>query len=90
MADIMATLKSRLTAQGQISVPAEVRRKLGLSAGSVLEWIEEDGRFVVRREGKYTFEDMHKALFPTPPKPISVEEMDEAIRKHLRRKHARR
>ena len=90
MTVIMANPKSRLTAQGQVSVPAEVRRKLGLSTGSVLEWVEEDGRFVVRREGKYTFEDMHKALFPAPPKPVSVEEMDEGIRRHLRRKHARR
>ncbi len=61
----MALARSRLTAQGQISVPAEVRRKLGLGPGSVLEWDEEDGKVVVRRVGRYTSDEMHKALFPT-------------------------
>src|SRR5690349_5426920 len=37
----MALAYSKITAQGQISVPAEVRRKLGLGPGSVLEWEEE-------------------------------------------------
>jgi AbrB family looped-hinge helix DNA binding protein len=33
--------QSKITAQGQISVPADVRRKLGLGPGSILEWQEE-------------------------------------------------
>ena len=87
----MALARSRLTAQGQISVPAEVRRKLGLGPGSVLEWDEEDGKVVVRRVGRYTSEEMHKALFPNgPPAPRTVEEMDEGIREYMRKKHARR
>lgn len=87
----MALARSRLTAQGQISVPAEVRRKLGLAAGSVLEWNEEDGEIVVRRVGRYTSEEIHKALFPNGPPPYqSVAEMDEGIRRYMRKKHARR
>jgi len=87
----MALARSRLTAQGQISVPAEVRRKLGLAPGSVLEWNEEDGKIVVRKSGKYDWDDIHKALFPDgPPPPLSVEGMDEAIRRYIRKKHARR
>jgi AbrB family looped-hinge helix DNA binding protein len=38
----MALAHSKVTAQGQISVPAEVRKKLGIGPGSILEW-EEDG-----------------------------------------------
>lgn len=38
----MAIAHSKVTAQGQISVPSEVRRKLGIGPGSVLEW-DEDG-----------------------------------------------
>ena len=87
----MALARSRLTAQGQISVPAEVRRKLGLGPGSVLEWDEEDGKVVVRRVGRYTSDEMHKALFPNGPPPHrTVEEMDEGIREYMRKKHARR
>jgi AbrB family looped-hinge helix DNA binding protein len=37
----MAIAQSRLTAQGQISVPAAVRRKLGVGPASTLEWHEE-------------------------------------------------
>ena len=45
----MAIAQSKVTAQGQISVPAEVRRKLGIGPGSVLEWDEEGDVVVVRK-----------------------------------------
>ena len=87
----MALARSRLTAQGQISVPAEIRRKLGLGPGSVLEWDEEGGRIFVRRAGKYDWDDLHKTLFPNgPPRRRTIEEMDEGIREYMRKKHARR
>jgi AbrB family looped-hinge helix DNA binding protein len=86
----MAIPQSKVTAEGQISVPPEIREKLGIGPGSVLEWHEEGNRVVLRKAGGYTFEDIHRALFPTPPEPRTIEEMDEGIRRHLRKKHARR
>jgi antitoxin PrlF len=87
----MAIAKSRITAQGQVSVPAEVRRRLGAGPGSVLEWVEEDGAIVVRKKGRYSWRDIHVALFPDgPPKRRTIAEMDEGIEKYLRQKHARR
>jgi len=53
----MTLAVSKLPAQGQISVPAEVRRRLGLGPGSVLEWDEQDGEIVVRRATLYSSED---------------------------------
>jgi antitoxin PrlF len=86
----MAIAKSRITAQGQVSVPAEVRRRLGAGPGSVLEWDEADGAIVVRRKGKYSSLDIHQAVFPDgPPKRKSVAEMDRGIREFMRRRHAR-
>lgn len=83
--------RSKLTAQGQISVPAEIRRELGLSAGSILEWEKAGDRVVVRKVGRYTYEDIHKALFPDGPPPhVTIEEMDEGIRRYMRKKYARR
>jgi AbrB family looped-hinge helix DNA binding protein len=64
----MVIAHSKLTAQGQISVPAEVRRKLGIGPGSILEWDEDGEKIVVRRAGHYTSEDVHGALFPKPLK----------------------
>ena len=86
----MAIARSKITAQGQISVPGDVRRKLGVGPGSVLEWVEEDSKIVVRRAGRYTFEDIHRVLFgEQPPETRSVEEMREGIRRYVRRRHAR-
>lgn len=86
----MALAQSKLTAQGQISVPAEVRRRLGLSPGSILEWEEKGGEIVVRRAGRYTSEDLHRALFPDPPKPLTLEEMKEGIEEYVKKRYARR
>jgi AbrB family looped-hinge helix DNA binding protein len=86
----MAIARSRITAQGQVSVPAEVRKKLGAGPGSVLEWDEEDGAIVVRRKGRFSSMDIHKALFPNgPPKRRSLAQMDEGIKRLMRRRHAR-
>lgn len=86
----MATAYSRLTAQGQVSVPAEIRRKLGLGAGSVLEWDEEGGEIVIRRAGRYTSEDIHRALFAAPPRRRSLKDLKQGIREHVQGRHARR
>jgi AbrB family looped-hinge helix DNA binding protein len=81
---------SKLTTQGQISVPAAVRRKLGLGPGSVLEWDAQGGNVVVRRAGRFTSEQMHQTLFATIPQPRTLPELKEGIRRHLRERHARR
>ena len=86
----MALAHSKLTAQGQISVPAEVRRKLGIGPGSVLEWDDEGGNVVVRRVGRHSSEDVHRSLFSKPPKPQSLAEMKEGVRRDIKRRHAGR
>ena len=87
----MALAHSRVTAQGQISVPAGIRQKLGIGPGSVLEWDDDGGKIVVRRSARFTSEDIHRALFPQrPPKPRTIAEMDEAIGQRVRERYARR
>lgn len=86
----MAIAHSKLTAQGQISVPTEVRRRLGIGPGSILEWDEEGERIVVRRAGRYTSEDVRRALFEEAPEPRTLEELKEGVRQHVRDRHARR
>jgi antitoxin PrlF len=85
----MALAHSRLTAQGQISVPAEVRKRLGVGPGAVLEWDEENGQVVVRRAGRYSSEDIHRALFRKPPQAKSLDDLKEGIRRHIKGRHAR-
>jgi antitoxin PrlF len=86
----MAIAHSKLTAQGQISVPAKVRRKLGIGPGSVLEWDDDGEQVVVRRVGRYTSEDVHRSLFPTPPKPKTLAEQKDGVRRHKRSRRAGR
>ena len=85
----MALAQSKLTAQGQISVPAEVRKKLGVGPGSVLEWDEQDGRVIVRRAGRYTSEEVHSALFPGEDPGQEPANVKDAVRKYIRKRHAR-
>lgn len=85
----MAIAQSKLTAQGQISIPSEVRRKLGIGPGSVVEWDERDAEIVVRRAGKHTSSDVHAALFGSSPK-VSPTPVRQGIRAYIRKKHARR
>jgi antitoxin PrlF len=87
----MPLARSKLTAQGQISIPAEVRRRLGVGPGSVLEWDQEGERIVVRRSGRYTSEDLHRAVFPKGrPRPRTLADMKEGVRRRARERHARR
>ena len=68
-------------------MPAEVRKKLGIGPGSLLEFEERGDEILVRRKGTQDFDDLHKRLFPNgPPPPVSVEEMDEGIARHIRKK----
>jgi AbrB family looped-hinge helix DNA binding protein len=89
--EIMSIARSNITAQGQVSVPAEVRRKLGVAPGSVLRWDEEGENIVVRRSGRYSSEDVHRALFPErPPRPRTLTEIEAGARRYVEARHARR
>lgn len=44
----MTTAQSKITPQGRVSVPADVRKALGVGPGSILEWKQEEGRVVVQ------------------------------------------
>jgi antitoxin PrlF len=86
----VALAHSKLTAQGQISVPAGIRRKLGVGPGSVLEWDEDGENIVVRRSARFSSEEIHQKLFPQgTPQPRTADEMKQGIRRHVREGHAR-
>ena len=87
----MPLAQSKLTAQGQISVPAGIRKKLGVGPGSILEWDERNDAVIVRRAGRHTSADVHKALFPDgSPRQKRPASVKAGIRKHIRQQHARR
>jgi len=86
----MIHVRSKLTSQGQVSVPAAVRRQLGLGPGAILEWVEEDGRIIVRRAVHHDSAAVHGALFPEgAPERRSLAELKQGVAVAMRRKHAR-
>jgi AbrB family looped-hinge helix DNA binding protein len=85
----MSLPQSKVTSQGQISVPAEIRRTLGIGPGSVLEWEQDGDRVIVRRAGLYSSEDIHRAVFARVPKRRSTEDLKRGIAERMRKKHAR-
>ena len=87
----MPIAHSKVTAQGQVSVPAEVRRRLGVGPGGILEWDDDHGAIVVRRAGRYSSDDLHRALFPKgAPRRRALEQLKEGIRRYARKRHAGR
>src|SRR5262245_27023155 len=85
----MALAHSRLTAQGQVSVPAKVRQRLGVGPGSILEWDADGDRVVVRKAGRYSSEEIHRALFAQAPPPRTLEDMKRGIARRVKARHAR-
>lgn len=90
----MQKVQSKLTSQGQVSVPAAVRSFLHLTPGSALVWSLEGNRIIVERAKRHTTADVHGALFggaqPPAETPKTLAELKQGIRQHMQRRHAGR
>jgi AbrB family looped-hinge helix DNA binding protein len=85
----MATGRSKVTAQGRVSIPAEIRKKLGIVPGSTLQWEEKGGEITVRKKGDLTFAEIRKILFPDgPPERKTLKELKQGISNYIRKRHA--
>jgi antitoxin PrlF len=79
----MAT--ATLTSKGQITIPKEVRERLGVEAGDRLEFVEQERG--VYKVIAATHDVSHlKGLVAKPRRPVSVEEMNAVVRKPRARK----
>ncbi|MGZ2748072.1 AbrB/MazE/SpoVT family DNA-binding domain-containing protein [Burkholderia stagnalis] len=68
-----------LTSKGQVTIPVDVRNRLGLSTGDRIEFVfnEKSGRYeVVPATRSIT---SLKGIIRKPSKPVSVEDMNAAI-----------
>jgi AbrB family looped-hinge helix DNA binding protein len=73
-----------VTSKGQVTLPSEARRRMGIRAGTKLEFIvRDDDRMEVVVVGG-SVRDLKGAL-PKPRKALSLEEMDLAIARGARR-----
>jgi len=68
----------------------DVRRKLGIGPGSVLEWEEDDGKMIVRRAGRFSSADIRNALFGKRKlEKKNLDELKEGIGQYIRERYAR-
>jgi len=71
---------STLTSKGQTTIPKDVRKRLNLHPGDRLEFvIDEDGRVLVLPASIDASE--LAGMLKSPARPVSVEDMNRAIRK---------
>lgn len=78
-----------LTSKGQVTLPKEIRDRLGLDAGSTLDFqLLADGTISVRA---VTADARRiRGLLKSPhAQPLTVDQMDEGIARHLRARHGR-
>lgn len=69
-----------MTSKGQTTIPKDIRKRLNLQPGDRLDFIvEENGRVVVL-PASVDASELAGILKP-PTKPVSVAEMNQAIRK---------
>ncbi len=69
-----------ITSKGQVTIPKEVRDALGVEAGDRLEFVEEEKG--VYRVIAATKDVSHlKGLIAKPAKPVSIEDMNRAVRR---------
>ena len=84
----MQKSQTKLTSQGQVSVPAAVRSFLQLTPGSVLEWTQDGDRIVVERARRHTTAEVHQALFAETPPAKTLAELKQGVRLRVQRRHA--
>lgn len=68
-----------LTSKGQITIPADVRHRLGVETGDRLEFVElSEGGFAIKPAN----DDVRslKGLLKKPARPVSIDAMNAAVR----------
>jgi antitoxin PrlF len=70
-----------MTSKGQVTIPVEVRRELHLDAGDRIEFLRNEGTGRYEMIPKTLSVQALKGIVPKPKRPVSIQDMNEAIRK---------
>lgn len=77
--------RATLTSKGQITIPKDVRERLGVQAGDSLDFVEQE-RGVYKVVPATRDVRQLKGLIAKPAKPVSLEDMKAAVKKSRARK----
>lgn len=73
-----------VTSKGQITIPKPVRDGLGVETGDRVEFVELERGVYSLVAATRDIRDL-KGVVPKPAKPVSVEDMNKAVRRHAAR-----
>ena len=70
---------AKISSKGQITIPLEVRRKLGLQPGDRIHFVLEKSGEVLLKARKRPLEDLFGILQGAVKRPLSVKQMHNAV-----------
>ena len=77
-----------LTSKGQLTLPKEIRDRLGLDAGAILDFQIQADNTITARQVLPDARRIRGLLKSPHAAALTIEQMDEAVGKHLRDKNA--
>lgn len=85
----MAVLQAKVTSKGQVTLPKQIRESLSIRTGDRLEFAMEPSHKISIRKKRLpgSSAGCAKHLVKPGQKPLTVEQMDDAIRDHMRKKY---
>ncbi len=77
-----------LTSKGQLTLPKEIRDRLNLDAGAILDFQIQADNTITARHVQPDARRIRGLLKSPDAAPLTIGEMDEAVARQLRAKHA--
>lgn len=86
----MKTFESTISSKGQVTIPIDVRRQLGLNAGDTITFVATDDGKVEIRPVRFTLESVFGSVKALPNESLDLErEIEEATEESVARKMRR-
>lgn len=82
----MHTRIAPVSVKGQVTIPAEIRKELGIEPPDQVEFVVRDDGVVELRAPAFTLEEVFGSV---PPLPHETEDLDEEIAEAIALAHAR-
>jgi len=71
----MGTYRFVVGTRGRVTIPAELRNRLGIEKGTHATWIEENGQLILAPMTMRRIKEMQGFLKPKPGEPSMFEEL---------------
>jgi AbrB family looped-hinge helix DNA binding protein len=77
----MTEISATITSKGQTTIPKSVRERLNLKPGDRIEFVVQDDGTATIIPATLTLRQL-RTLIPHPPRTLTLEEIDQTIRRH--------